>query len=107
MNVILAGAESAEASVDSDSATTRDKRKRLRDNMDPPSTNSNTLTLSKLLDEEYATYKCNPNTNRRTNLSSLLQALADCGNGKGEKMCSMCRRECNKASPVTVASNYC
>jgi hypothetical protein len=35
-NAMLAGAESAKASVESDRATTSDKTKRLSDNMDPP-----------------------------------------------------------------------
>jgi hypothetical protein len=40
---MLIGAELAEASVESDRAATSDKRKRQRDNMNPPRANSNVL----------------------------------------------------------------
>jgi hypothetical protein len=81
---MLTVVELAEASVANDRATTSDKRKRRLNTMDPPKTIRIRLLsfLTNFPGGEDATYKCNRDANGRARLCSLLQALADCGNGK-------------------------
>ena len=81
--------ELAEASVEKERATTSSKRKRLRNMMDPPRTNSISMTIvfNKLHGGEDAVLKCNRDANRRTSLCSLLQAFAGSGYLEGEKSC--------------------